>query len=293
MSMPHASPSLPPITPIGYYFETNSDVAGETNFLVGVFLLVITLISLAHNTKGNEILPLPVLMFTSFLMLLILRLVNKGREVKFITNESNRRNYLSRFTYRVATSTGILIVALFATLLYTQHWVSMITVAGLLGLANWNIKSPDRDQPFTGTNNISNYWKRITGKAIFSQLDYGSGDTLRFSYEDGLTRDSNKQYNVFFNRIQECCYDLANDSNFTWEREVLWSAHQQVSPDQLSKGLTFSLAGVTEENITPSFYRILYWEVILQEGTSSFQERFLLGVKHYATLKQKRLSALK
>jgi hypothetical protein len=232
-------------------------------------------------------------MLASFLMLLILRLINKGREIKLITNESNRRNYLGRFAYRVATSTGIFITALFTLLLYPQHWVLMITVAGLLGLANWNIKSPDRGQPFTGTNSISEYWKRITGKASFSQLEYGLGDTVRFSYEDGLTRCDRVLYDVFLNRITECRFDLANDGNITWEREFLWSAYQRVSPHQLSQGLTFGITVDSEKVIAPSFYRLLYWEVILQEVDGSFQERFLVGVHQFRKVGMERAEALR
>jgi hypothetical protein len=169
----------------------------------------------------------------------------------------------------------------------------MITVAGLLGLANWNIKSPNRSQSFTGTNSINNYWKRITGKATFSQLDYGPGDTVRFSYEDAQTRNGSKQYNVFLNRILESRFDLANNGHITWEREKLWSAHQQAGPDQLSQGLTFGITVDSEEVITPSFYRLLYWEVILQEVGGSFQERFLVGVDQFQKGAMERAEALR
>jgi len=158
-------------------------------------------------------------------------------------------------------------MALFTLFLYPHDWGSMLMVAGLLGLAGWHLKLPDRKQSFTGTNSIGNYWRRISGKATFSQLDYGPGDTVHFSYEDGLVRNNGKKYHVFLNRIQERRSRSAT-GGVTWERVSLWSAQQLANADQLSKGLTFPVMGTSKNIITPSYYRLLYWEVILRGGGS-------------------------
>ncbi|WP_157472251.1 hypothetical protein [Neolewinella persica] len=291
MSLPHAPPPPPSIDPIGALLAPRKETVGEANFLAGISILIVTIIALVNN--ANDTLPISLLVVASFLMFAVLRLVNKGRQDKFVTTKSRHRNYLLRFAYRVIVSLGLLIAALLTFFLYPLGWVSVLTGICLLRMAAWNVKAPDLRQSFIGTNSLNNYWKRITGKAAFNQLDYGQGDTVRFSYEDGLSRNSSKQYDVFLNRILECRFDLANDGHITWEREVLWSAHQRVSPDQLSQGLAFPIRVDSEETITPTFYRLLYWEVILQEVDGTFLERFLVGVDQFRKVGMERAEALR
>jgi len=146
--------------------------------------------------------------------------------------------------------------------------------------------------PFTGSNDIGNYWRRISGKVTFSQLDYGPGDTVRFSYEDGLVRDNDIKYHIFLNRIQELRSRSAT-GEVTWERVSLWSAQQLANADQLSKGLAFPITGTSKNIITPSYYRLLYWEVILQEVDGSFRERFLVGIDQLKRVERARLKSLR
>lgn len=279
------------MTPIGEPLEVRNESPGETDIIVGLSLMAILLLSLLQYAKVTDKPPVIILAFISIMMIIVINLIDNGQKRKFMTTNSLQRNYLARWAYRMAMSGGLFFSSSYIFFSYSLHWLSLLVGLCLYSLAVWNIRLPNRNKPFNGTNNLLSYWRRITGKATFSQLNYGSGDTVRFSYEDGLTGDSGLNYHVFLQRIQE--HERFNsEGKASWEREVRWSVHQPASADLLSKGMVFPIPSDLEEVLNPEGYRLLYWEVILQEVNGSFQERFLLGVDTLTAIVPDRLEVL-
>lgn len=291
MSMPHAPPTPPTIVPIGELLDRSTESPGQVDLIVGLSLMAILILSLVQHAKFSDKPPLILLAFISAMMMIVLNLIDNSEKEKFITTHSLKRNYLARWAYRMTMSGGLLFSASYIFSTYSLHWLSLLIALCLYSLAGWNIRLPNHNKSYSGANNVLSYWRRITGKATFSQLDYSSGDTVRFSYEDGLTGDSDLNYHVFLQRIQEHEY-FNFEGKASWEREVRWSAHQRASADLLSKGMVFPIPTDLEEVLNPEGYRLLYWEIILQEVNGSFQERFLLGVDTLTTVVPDRLEVL-
>ncbi|MEM9929932.1 MAG: hypothetical protein AAF840_08950, partial [Bacteroidota bacterium] len=261
------------------------------NFIVAISLLVVLILSLIHHTQAADKVPLSVVGFASGLLMLVIHFARRDQQKQYISEVSNKRSYLFRLAYHLVLSGGLLFTALMVSVQYSGNGVAMAISAGLAGLAIWLNKSPSRDQPFWGTNSLGNYWRRIGGGITFSQLDYVASDNVRFSYEDGLSRDGKRRYHVFLQRVKERQVEDDRHS-YHWERIVLWSARQEATADLLSKGLSFYLPTEQKNKLEPKLYHLLYWEVIIQEVDGSFIERFLVGVQQRAHTPVKRREVL-